>query len=178
MLYVSRMNVAFLGLGTMGAPMAANILKKHSLTVWNRSPERAAQLVEAGARLAATPAEAVRAAEIVITMLADPAAVRAVGEALLPALAPGAVLIDMSTVDPALARTLDEKARARGARFLDAPVSGTRKPAVDGTLLIMVGGPDEALERARPVLETMGRLKPVGPVGRRRVEADAPEPAP
>jgi 3-hydroxyisobutyrate dehydrogenase len=160
------MNVAFLGLGTMGAPMAANLLRKFpALTVWNRTPTRAAELVQAGARLAASPEDAVRAADVAITMLADPAAVRAVAGAILPALRPGAILIDMSTVDPALARELDAQARARGVRFLDAPVSGTLKPAVDGTLLIMAGGPAALVEEVRPIFEAMGRPRRVGDVG-------------
>src|SRR5213080_2722681 len=100
------MNVAFLGLGTMGAPMAANILARgHALTVWNRSVHRAAPLVEAGARLGGTPAAA-RVADVIVLMLADPPAVRAVldGEhGILAALQPGALVVDMSTVDPATA---------------------------------------------------------------------------
>jgi 3-hydroxyisobutyrate dehydrogenase-like beta-hydroxyacid dehydrogenase len=183
------MNVAFLGLGTMGAPMAANILRRgHTLAVWNRSAHRAAPLVDAGARLAATPADAARDADVIVLMLADPPAVRAVldgdaaasgstasgstasgstasGSGILAALRPGALVIDMSTVDPATARAVDAEVRARGGRFLDAPVSGTRKPAVDGKLLIMAGGDPADVERARPVLEAMGRIAPVGGVG-------------
>lgn len=163
------MNVAFLGLGTMGAPMALNVLRRgHVLKVWNRTPEKAAPLGAAGAEVAPTPAEAARAADVVVTMLSDPRAVDAVSEGpdgFLATLAPGAVVVDMSTVDPATARRLDEKVRLRGGRFLDAPVSGTRKPAEEGTLLIMVGGAADALELARPVLEAMGRVKHMGPVG-------------
>jgi 3-hydroxyisobutyrate dehydrogenase-like beta-hydroxyacid dehydrogenase len=163
------MHVAFLGLGTMGAPMAANLIKKgHSLSVWNRTAARAAPLVERGARLAPSPAEAARGAEVVITMLADPAAVEAVyaGPAgLLAAALDGVVVVDMSTVDPAAARSLDERVCARGGRFVDAPVSGTRQPAVDGTLVILPGGPADAIEAVRPVLEAMGRVIPVGGVG-------------
>jgi 3-hydroxyisobutyrate dehydrogenase-like beta-hydroxyacid dehydrogenase len=163
------MNVAFLGLGTMGAPMAAHILARgHALTVWNRSRDRAASLVAAGATLAATPAEAARAADVVVTMLADPAALHAVfdgSDGVLAGLGAGALVVDMSTVDPKSARELDAKVRARGGRFVDAPVSGTRKPAVDGTLLIMAGGEPADVERARPVLEAMGRIVVVGGVG-------------
>ncbi|HZS36392.1 MAG TPA: NAD(P)-dependent oxidoreductase [Polyangia bacterium] len=160
------MNVAFLGLGTMGAPMAANVLARgHALTVWNRTASRADALVAKGAALAATPGDAAAGAEVVILMLADPRAVDAVLDGVLEKLPPGAIVIDMSTVDPATARRSDERVRARGGRFLDAPVSGTRKPAVDGTLLIMAAGPADALERARPVLEAMGRVLHVGAVG-------------
>jgi len=160
------MNVAFLGLGTMGAPMAAHLLARgHTLAVWNRTPGRAAPLAAAGARVAASPADAVSGAEVVVTMLADPEAVDAVVDALLPGLAPGAILVDMSTVDPACARRSDQKVRAHGGRYCDAPVSGTRKPAVDGTLLIMAAGPDQTVAAARPVLEAMGRVIHLGEVG-------------
>jgi len=162
------MNVAFLGLGTMGAPMAANVAKQHALTVWNRSPARAKPLVDAGARLAATPADAARGADAIVLMLADPLAVHAVvdGEyGLLAGLAPNALVIDMSTVDVATARVTDAKVRATGGRFVDAPVSGTRKPAVDGKLVIMAGGDPADVARARPILDTMGRVVPVGGVG-------------
>lgn len=163
------MNVAFLGLGTMGAPMAANILRRgHQLTVWNRTASRAQPLVAAGARLAATPAEAARGADAVITMLADPAALDAVlhgADGVVAALAPDTLVIDMSTVDVRSAHRADEAVRARGGRFVDAPVSGTRKPASDGTLVIMAGGAPADVERARPLLECMGRVVPVGAVG-------------
>ncbi|HEX8954332.1 MAG TPA: NAD(P)-dependent oxidoreductase [Polyangia bacterium] len=163
------MNVAFLGLGTMGAPMAANDRARgHALAVWNRSPGRAQPLVDAGARLAASPADAARGAEAIVLMLSDPAAVHAVvdgADGILAALAPGALVIDMSTVDPATARAVDAQVRARGGRFVDAPVSGTRKPAADGKLVIMAGGDPADVARARPLLEAMGRVIPVGGVG-------------
>jgi 3-hydroxyisobutyrate dehydrogenase-like beta-hydroxyacid dehydrogenase len=155
------MNVAFLGLGTMGAPMANNIARKgHVVTVWNRTSKRLE-----GTRTAATPAEAAEGAGVVILMLADPVAVDAVAAALAPALAAGAILVDMSTVDPECARRTATLAASRGARYLDAPVSGTRGPAEQGTLLIMAGGDAATLDAARPVLECMGRVKHMGPVG-------------
>jgi 3-hydroxyisobutyrate dehydrogenase-like beta-hydroxyacid dehydrogenase len=163
------MRVAFLGLGTMGAPMAANILRKgHSLVVWNRTIDRDQDLVAAGALRASTPADAARNAEIVITMLADPAAVEMVvcgKDGVIAGLEPHSIVVDMSTVDAMTARRVDEHVRAHGGSFLDAPVSGTRKPAEDGTLVIMAGGDPSTLERARPVLECMGRVVPVGGVG-------------
>jgi 3-hydroxyisobutyrate dehydrogenase-like beta-hydroxyacid dehydrogenase len=162
------MNVAFLGLGTMGAPMAANIAKRHTLAVWNRSPARAKPLADTGARLAASPADAARGADVVVLMLADPIAVHTVvdgPDGVLAGLAAGALVIDMSTVDVATARVTDAKVRAQGGRFVDAPVSGTRKPAVEGKLVIMAGGEPADVERARPILETMGRVVPIGGVG-------------
>jgi 3-hydroxyisobutyrate dehydrogenase-like beta-hydroxyacid dehydrogenase len=98
-------------------------------------------------------------------MLSDPAAVDAVLDGVLDSLAAGAIVIDMSTVDPATARRSQERVAARGGRYLDAPVSGTRKPALDGTLIIMAGGEAASLEAARPVLECMGRVLHVGAVG-------------
>jgi 3-hydroxyisobutyrate dehydrogenase-like beta-hydroxyacid dehydrogenase len=163
------MKIAFLGLGTMGAPMAANLRAHgHALTVWNRTPARAEPLVAAGAQLAATPAAAAKHAELVITMLADPAALDTVmrgDSGALTALAPGTLVVDMSTVDPESARRLDADVRARGGRFVDAPVSGTRQPAIDGTLLIMAGGDAADVARAQPVLAHMGRVVHVGTVG-------------
>lgn len=163
------MKIAFLGLGTMGAPMAHNLLAGgHSLTVWNRTPSRATALVEKGARLASTPKEAAQSAELVCLMLSDPPAVDAVLDGpsgVLAGLGESAIVIDHSTVDPTCARRSDEKVRARGASYLDAPVSGTRKPAEEGKLLIIVGGPQGAFERARPALEAMGRVRHVGAVG-------------
>jgi 3-hydroxyisobutyrate dehydrogenase-like beta-hydroxyacid dehydrogenase len=165
------MRVAFLGLGTMGAPMARNVARRgHELVVWNRTAGRAAALAAelAGVRTAQTPADAARGAEVVITMLSDPPALRAVvaGEGgLLAAMAPGTILVDMSTVDPATVRDLAKEAQIRGVTLIDAPVSGSRKPAIEGTLVIMAAGDAAAIERARPVLEAMGRVKIVGPSG-------------
>jgi 3-hydroxyisobutyrate dehydrogenase-like beta-hydroxyacid dehydrogenase len=163
------MKIAFLGLGTMGAPMAANVLRAgHALVVWNRTAEKARPLVDAGAKMATSPADAARDAEVVITMLADPAALEAVMRAddgVLSSLAKDALVVDMSTVDPASARSLDAAVRARGGRFVDAPVSGTRQPAVDGKLVIMAAGDAADVERARPILSSMGRVIFVGAVG-------------
>lgn len=155
------MKVSFLGLGTMGAPMARNIGKQHELTVWNRSRDKSAGF----AKVAATPADAARDAEVVLLMLSDPAAVDAVLADVITTLPSGAIVVDMSTVDPATAQRSARAVRARGGEFLDAPVSGTRKPAVDGTLLIMAAGPAAALERARPVLACMGKVLHLGSIG-------------
>jgi 3-hydroxyisobutyrate dehydrogenase len=157
--------VAFLGLGTMGAPMAANLARAFPLTVWNRTAARAQPLVGAGATLAATPAEACVSADVVVTMLSDPAALDAVWSSALDGVRAGSLCIDMSTVDPAAARALADRVRARGAAFVDAPVSGSVTPATEGRLIIMAGGSDADVARARPVLEAMGRLIHVGAVG-------------
>ncbi len=156
----SRPSIAFLGLGAMGRPMAANLLKAgYPLTVWNRSAARAKPLRDQGATVAPTPAAAVVDAAIVVTMLTDVSAVEHVAfgaDGLLGGLPDGATLIDMSTVTPALSRRLGAAAAERGAAFLDAPVLGTIGPAADGTLTILAGGPAETLERMRPILGVMG----------------------
>src|SRR4051812_15546890 len=160
------MRIAFLGLGTMGAPMAANIAKRSfALTVWNRTAARAQPLAAAGATVAESPSQAAAGADVVLSMLSDPAALEAVWSDALTTLRPGALAIDLSTVDPASARALAARVAGRGAAFLDAPVSGTRAPAAEGKLLIMAGGEPADVERARPVLECMGRVVHMGAVG-------------
>ncbi|MCC6312777.1 MAG: NAD(P)-dependent oxidoreductase [Thermomicrobiales bacterium] len=150
--------------------MAANILAAgFPLTVWNRSADRAADLVTAGAAAAATPRDLAAASEIVLTSLADPAAVEAVysgPDGLLAGARPDAILVDCSTVAPDLSRRLGEAASAAGVAFLDAPVAGSVKAATDGTLAVLVGGDRAAFERCAGVFETIGRVAyHLGPVG-------------
>jgi 2-hydroxy-3-oxopropionate reductase len=153
--------VAFVGLGAMGRPMAENLLAAgHELTVASRSPEPVSALAAAGATAAATPAEAARGAEVAITMLPDGAAVAAVTEGedgLLAAAAPGALVIDMSTIEPAQARRLAAAGAERGVAVLDAPVSGGDVGAREATLSIMVGGEQADFERALPLLRALGK---------------------
>ncbi len=155
------MRVGFVGLGVMGRPMAENLLAAgHELTVASRSPEPVAALVAAGASAAGTPAEAARGAEAVVTMLPDGAAVAAVTEGedgLLAAAAPGALVIDMSTIEPAQARRLAATGSERGVAVLDAPVSGGDLGAREATLSIMVGGEQADFERALPLLRALGK---------------------
>ncbi|HEY2477174.1 MAG TPA: NAD(P)-dependent oxidoreductase [Solirubrobacterales bacterium] len=162
--------VGFIGLGVMGAPMARNLLAAgHEVVAWNRSPAPLEALVEAGARPADGPAAVAAEAGVLITILSDDAAVREVlgGPGGAIAAAPAdALVIDMSTVSPALARELAAEAAARGVGFLDAPVSGGDVGARDGTLSIMVGGDPAEVERARPVFEVLGsRVTHVGAAG-------------
>lgn len=155
------MNIAFLGLGIMGSRMAANLIKAgNTLTVWNRSLEKAGPLEELGAKKAGTPADAVQGAEVVITMLATPEAVEATAfgpQGFLDHIKKGALWIDSSTVNPSFSKRMASEAQSRGIRFLDAPVAGTRGPAEQGQLLFLVGGNAGDLETARPLLEKMGR---------------------
>jgi 2-hydroxy-3-oxopropionate reductase len=162
--------IGFLGLGVMGAPMAGNLLTAgHEVVAWNRSPDSLAKLVASGGRPADGPAAVAREADILITIVSDDAALREVlggPDGAIAAARPGSLVIDMSTVSPALARELAEEAGARGVGFLDAPVSGGDVGARDGTLSIMVGGEAADVERAQPVFEVLGsRVTHVGAAG-------------
>jgi 2-hydroxy-3-oxopropionate reductase len=162
--------IGFIGLGVMGAPMARNLLAAdYEVVAWNRSPGPLEALVEAGARPAEGPAAVAAEAEVLITILKDDAVVREVlggPDGAIAAAPAGALVIDMSTVSPALARELAEEAGALDVAFLDAPVSGGDVGARDGTLSIMVGGEATDAERARPVFEVLGsRVTHVGAAG-------------
>lgn len=160
--------VAFCGLGRMGEPMANRLLGAvDELIVWNRTPDRATDLVERGARRAATAAEAASPAEAVITMLATPGALEDVvfgDEGVAAGLAPGTTLIEMSTVGPDAVRDLADRL-PDGVDVLDAPVLGSVPQATDGELALFVGGPDEVFEQWRPLLEHIGRPVHFGPLG-------------
>lgn len=153
--------LGFVGLGVMGAPMALNLLRAgHSLTVYNRTAERAAVLAEAGASLAVSPQAVAAAGRIVFVNVSDDAAVEAVlfgPLGLVHGLAEGAVVVDMGTTSPAATRRFAEKLAERGATLLDAPVSGGEAGARAGTLSIMVGGPAEAFAQVLPLLRVLGR---------------------
>ena len=155
-------NVAFLGLGAIGRPMAARLAAADiSLAVWNRTAERARAFAsETGARHASTPADAARGADVAITCFPVSADVDAVldgPEGLLAGLARGAMLVDCTSGDPATSRRIAAKLAERGVGFLDAPVSGGTIGAEQGTLTVMVGGDEALLQRARPVLEAFGK---------------------
>jgi 2-hydroxy-3-oxopropionate reductase len=162
--------IAFIGLGTMGLPMATNLVRAgHEVTGHNRSPGRTATFAEAGGTAADTVADAVRDAEIVITMLPDSPDVEAVvlgDEGVLATAGEETLLVDMSTISPATARSVAERAAGSGVRVLDAPVSGGEQGAVDGKLSIMVGGERADFDAALPVLRAMGgTVVHVGPAG-------------
>lgn len=163
-------SVALLGTGTMGAPMASNLIRAgFEVTVWNRSPERAEPLGAEGARVAASPREAVESADALITMLADGPAIESVlggPDGALRAARPGAVWIQMSTVGVEAADRLAELAADAGVEFVDAPVLGSRQPAIDGNLVVLGSGPEEQRERCAPIFDALGRRTLwVGPAG-------------
>ena len=164
------MKTAFIGMGTMGVPMALNLLKAgHTVTVHNRTREREIPAAEAGAQRAVSPAEAAREADIVITCVSDTPDVEAVilGEkGVIHGARKGAIVIDMSTISPTVTRRIAARLNEKGIRMLDAPVSGGSEGAQQGSLSIMVGGAAEDLETALPVLEAMGRtITHIGSVG-------------
>jgi len=162
--------VAFIGLGIMGSPMAANLCAAGLDVVgFSRTRAKVDALVSKGMRAADDVASAVRDADVVITMLPDSPDVESVAlgaAGILESAAPGALFVDMSTIRPDTARAVGEAAEQRGLRFLDAPVSGGEQAAVDGTLSIMVGGPAEWVAEATEVLAHVGKtIVHVGPVG-------------
>ena len=153
--------IGFLGLGTMGSPMAMNLLAAgFSLVVWNRTHTKARPLVERGAKLGKGPAQVASEADVVITMVSSPADVEQIvlePEGVVEGLREGSVLIDMSTVSPTTSRKLAGAVTTKQAEFLDAPVVGSKGPATKGCLVILVGGLPSTLERCRPVLMAMGK---------------------
>jgi 2-hydroxy-3-oxopropionate reductase len=162
--------VAFIGLGIMGGPMAANLLAAgYDVVGYNRGPGKSRRLAERGGRAAGSVREAVGAADAVITMLPDSPDVEAVAlgpDGIFDNLPAGRLFIDMSTVRPALARQLADDGRAAGIRVLDAPVSGGEQGAIDATLSIMVGGAVDDVSAAGPILDALGStVVHVGPAG-------------
>jgi 3-hydroxyisobutyrate dehydrogenase len=152
------MEIAWLGTGIMGAPMARRLIKGgHHLRVYNRTPAKARALAGDGAQVTGDATEAARGAEVVFVMVPDTPDVEAVVAAIEPALARGQLVIDMSTVAPTGERAIAERLAAKGIAYLDAPVSGGETGAIEGTLTIMVGGDEEAFARARPLFDLMGK---------------------
>ena len=162
--------IGFIGLGLMGRPMAANLLKAgYELTVWNRTASRADSLVAAGAKLAAAPRDLAAASEVIFTIVSDPPALESVlwGDAgVFAGMRSGCVLVESSTVSPDLEKRVSAAAAAMGAEFLEAPVTGGTWGAEKGELVFMVGGKAETLQRVEPVMSAMGkRFFHLGPVG-------------
>ena len=165
------MSIAVIGMGTMGAPMARNLLKAgHSVVVHNRTREREEPLAAEGASRAASPAEAARAVDIVLTCVSDTPDVERVlldpEVGAVNGLRAGGLVIDCSSIAPAATRDIAARFREKGIGYVDAPVSGGSEGAIKGTLAIMCGGSEADFERARPVLEVLGaKITRIGDVG-------------
>ncbi|KAK9858016.1 hypothetical protein WJX84_011123, partial [Apatococcus fuscideae] len=155
--------VGFVGIGIMGLAMANNLIKEgYQVFVWNRSPEKCNSLKEAGAQVLGSAAEVARQSEITIGMLADPAAALdvALGETgVVSGLSSGKGYVDASTVDAGTAKKISEAVRATGAEYLEAPVSGSKQPAEQGTLIFLTGGDESLFQRSGPLLDIMGKAK-------------------
>jgi len=153
--------IGFIGLGIMGKPMAGHLVKGgYTVTVWNRTASKAADLVKAGARHGTSPKEVAAQSDISIVMVADTPDVRQVvlnENGVLEGARRGSVVVDMSTISPVATREIAGALAARGVEMLDAPVSGGEKGAVEATLSIMVGGKPEVFERVLPVFQLMGK---------------------
>jgi 3-hydroxyisobutyrate dehydrogenase-like beta-hydroxyacid dehydrogenase len=161
------MRVAFLGLGIMGCPMAANLAKAgHHVSVWNRTPKKDVE----GARTAATPADAASGAEVVWMAVSDTKAVETVlfGEhGAESSLSPGTMVVDSSTIAPAATRNFAERVKTRGADYVDAPMTGSKIAAEAGSLIFMVGGDEAVIERLKPLFAALGKkIFRMGEVGK------------
>jgi 3-hydroxyisobutyrate dehydrogenase len=161
--------IGLIGVGAMGGPMGQNLLKAgHALVVYSRTRTRpeVAQLIQAGASYAASPAEVGSAASVVVTMVGNADDASEVTRGLLSTMARGGMIIGMETIDPATRRAIETEAGAKGIAYLDAPVSGGTIGAQKGALTIMVGSTPEAFERARPLLNVLGtNIYHCGPIG-------------
>ena len=163
-------HIGFIGLGIMGTPMAANLMKAgFRLTVWNRTSDKCNELTAMGAIKVSSPRQVVEASDITIAMLADPAAAEAVcigDDGVVAGIKPAKGYVDMSTVSPETSQALAMAVRNAGGLFLEAPVSGSKKPAEDGTLVILAAGDRDLFDQAQPALAAMGeKILFLGEVG-------------
>lgn len=153
--------IGFIGLGIMGAPMALNLIKAgFKVTAYNRTREKAAPIEKAGARIATTPAEAVKDCDYIMSIVSDSAASELVmtgKDGVLETVKPGAIIIDSATISPVVSRKLACHAAGKQAAFLDAPVTGSKQGAEKGELTFMIGGERETFERAMPILNILGK---------------------
>ena len=151
------MRVAFLGLGIMGRPMASNLAKAgHDVTVWNRTPAKDVE----GAKTAASPAEAAQGAEVVWLCVSDTKAVEEIlfgSQGVHQALSAGQIIVDSSTISPSSTRQFAQRVSAKGVQYVDAPVTGSKVGAEGGTLIFIVGGPEAAIEKVKPLFAATGK---------------------
>lgn len=152
-------NIAWIGLGHMGVPMALNLIKAgYELSVYNRTESKLELLIDAGAKPYRSAEGICLASDIIFVMLSDDAATSVVFDELLKVDLAGKLFINMSTISPGLSEKLGNKVEAKAGRYLEAPVSGSVKPAIDGTLIILAGGNNEDYEQAIPFFEKLGKL--------------------
>ena len=168
------MKLGFIGTGQMGKPMALNLLRaKHTLVVFARHPEKVRDLESAGARLLASPEEVARASDMIVLCLPSDAEVEAVirGEkGILGGASPGTLILDATSGTPAGAEQIAQASKSRRIDYVDAPISGGTKGAVEAKLTFMIGGEERVIERAVPIMEAMGTaIFRVGPVGAGRM---------
>jgi len=161
------MQVAFLGLGIMGQAMATNLVRAgHEVTVWNRTPGKVVE----GARVAASPAEAAHGVEVVWMAVADTAAVESVlfgADGVEQSLTEGMIVVDSSTISPSATRKFAERVARKGAQYVDSPMTGSKVAADSGTLLFIVGGEEQTIERLKPLYAAMGKkIFRMGEVGK------------
>jgi 3-hydroxyisobutyrate dehydrogenase len=167
---MAEQRIGFIGTGIMGGPMARNLLKAgYPLTVHNRTKAKAQQLLDEGAAWAESPAEVAKHSDIVVTCVTDTPDVQEVllsKNGVIESAREGLICIDMSTISPAATKEMGKILKAKGLTLIDAPISGGEIGAIEAKLSIMVGGPKEAVEQVRPVLEVMGRtVTYCGPLG-------------
>ncbi len=167
---MAKERIGFVGTGIMGKPMALNLLKAgYRLTIHNRTRTKAEQLLTEGAAWAANPADVANRSDVVITCVTDTPDVRQVllgKSGVIAAARPGLICIDMSTISPAATKEMGQILEGKGVTLIDAPISGGEIGAIEGKLSIMMGGPKEAVEKVRPVMEVMGRtVTYCGPLG-------------
>src|ERR1700730_6568696 len=159
---MEKLKLGWIGLGNMGTPIAKNLLKAgYSVTVFNRTRAKEKELIAAGASTADSPQQLMQNCDVIFIMVTDDAAVKAVFEGdqgLLTKAIPGKLIIDMSTVSPETSRYLAKICNEKKVEFLEAPVSGSVKPAQDGTLIILVGGDARVFQKAKPLFEAIGKL--------------------
>lgn len=164
------MNIGWIGLGNMGAPMASQLIEAgYPVTIYNRSKNKTAELEKAGASVATSPKSLLEAVDVAILMVSDDNAIKQIFESaqgLLSAGTKGKIIINMSTVSPGISKEMYEKSKQKGNDYLDAPVSGSVKQAETGQLVIMVGGEMDVYEKVKPILEKLGKLNiRVGEIG-------------
>ncbi|MHC4172267.1 MAG: NAD(P)-dependent oxidoreductase [Planctomycetota bacterium] len=167
---MTKEKIGFVGIGIMGKPMALNLLKAgYELTVHNRTRVKAEKLLSEGAVWAANPADVANRSDVVIICVTDTPDVRVVllGQSgVIAAARPGLICVDMSTISPAATKEMGQILKTKGVTLIDAPISGGEIGAIEGKLSIMMGGPKEAVEKVRPVMEVMGRtVTYCGPLG-------------